>query len=85
MSQQDSGPGVDPAKLERILDAFYSTKPGGLGMGLSVCRAIVEAQKGKLWAATSAPHGAIFQLMLPVNVDDEAVRNPFAVRDSKAL
>ena len=43
LAVQDSGPGVDPADLERIFDAFYSTKPGGMGMGLSVCRAIVEA------------------------------------------
>jgi signal transduction histidine kinase len=48
LAVQDSGPGVDPANLERIFDAFYSTKPGALGMGLSVCRAIVEAHGGKL-------------------------------------
>ena len=76
---QDSGPGVDPANLERIFDAFYSTKPGGLGMGLSVCRAIVEAHGGKLWATTGAPHGAVFQLILPVTADSGSVRNLFAV------
>ena len=51
LAVQDSGPGVDPADLERIFDAFYRAKPDGLGMGLSVCRAIVEAHRGKLWAA----------------------------------
>ena len=65
---------MDPANLERIFDAFYSTKPGGLGMGLSVCRAIVEAHGGKLWATTGAPHGATFQLTLPVIADDGSVR-----------
>jgi len=82
LAVQDSGPGVDPANLERIFDAFYSTKPGGLGMGLSVCRAIVEAHGGKLWATVGAP-GAVFQLILPVAADRGSVRNPFAVPGSK--
>jgi C4-dicarboxylate-specific signal transduction histidine kinase len=67
LAVQDCGPGVDPANLERIFDAFYSTKPGGLGMGLAVCRAIVERHGGKLSATTRAPHGATFQLTLPVS------------------
>ena len=83
LAVQDSGPGVDPANLERIFDAFCTTKPGGLGMGLSVCRAIVEAHGGKLWVTTGAPHGAIFQLRLPVSADDGSVRNPFAVPGAK--
>ncbi len=83
LAVQDSGPGLDPANLERIFDALYGAKPGALGMGLSVCRAIVEAHGGKLWATTGAPHGAFFQLILPVTAADEAVRNPFAVRESK--
>ena len=66
----DSGPGIDPAKLDRIFDAFYTTKPDGLGMGLSVCRTIVEAHGGKLWATAAGPHGAIFQFTLPVTGDD---------------
>ena len=82
LAVQDSGPGVDPANLERIFDAFYSTKTGGLGMGLSVCRAIVEAHRGKLWATTGAPHGATFQLTLPVSADDGSVRNLFAAPGS---
>ena len=67
---QDSGPGIDPTKLDRIFDAFYTTKPDGLGVGLSVCRTIVEAHGGKLWATAAGPHGAIFQFTLPVNGDD---------------
>jgi PAS domain S-box-containing protein len=79
LAVQDSGPGVDPANLERVFDAFYSTKPGGLGMGLSICRAIVEAHGGKLWATTGTPHGATFQLTLPVTADNGSVRTSFAV------
>jgi len=67
---QDSGPGIDPTNFDRVFDAFYTTKPDGLGMGLSVCRTIVEAHGGKLWATAASPHGAIFQLILPVTGDD---------------
>ena len=62
---QDSGSGVNPSELERIFDAFYSKKPDGLGMGLSVCRTIIEAHGGKLWASAGAAEGAIFQFTLP--------------------
>src|SRR5262249_23683414 len=61
---QDSGPGIGPADLDGIFSAFYTTKPDGLGMGLSICRAIVEAHGGRLWA-TSGAEGALFQLTLP--------------------
>ena len=66
---QDSGLGVNPSDLERIFNAFYSTKPDGLGLGLSVCRAIIEAHGGKLWASTGAARGAIFQFTLPAHSD----------------
>jgi PAS domain S-box-containing protein len=75
LSIRDSGPGIDPTKLDRIFDAFYTTKPDGLGMGLSVCRTIVEAHGGKLWATAASPHGAIFQLILPITVDDPRLRS----------
>jgi signal transduction histidine kinase len=67
---QDSGPGIDSTKLDRIFDAFYTTKPDGLGMGLSVCRTIVEAHGGKLSATAARPHGTIFQFTLPVSGND---------------
>jgi signal transduction histidine kinase len=60
----DSGPGLAPASLERLFEAFYTTKPGGLGMGLSICRSIIEAHGGRLWATANIPQGAIFQFTL---------------------
>jgi signal transduction histidine kinase len=66
---QDSGPGVDSADLPRVFDTFYSTKPAGLGMGLSICRAIVESHGGTLWVSRGVPRGAIFQFTLPVCAD----------------
>jgi len=64
---KDSGPGLAPASLERLFEAFYTTKPGGLGMGLSICRSIIDAHGGRLWASANAPQGAIFQLSLPAH------------------
>jgi signal transduction histidine kinase len=62
---QDSGPGMDPQSSDHLFDAFYSTKPRGLGIGLSICRAIIEAHGGRLWVNLSEPHGATFQFTLP--------------------
>jgi PAS domain S-box-containing protein len=62
---RDSGPGIDPAHLERVFDAFYTTKPGGLGMGLSICRSIIDSHGGRLWAELNAPRGTVFQFNLP--------------------
>jgi C4-dicarboxylate-specific signal transduction histidine kinase len=67
---QDSGPGLDPAMLGLLFEAFYTTKPGGLGMGLSICRSIIEAHGGRLWPATHNKHGATFQFILPVDAAD---------------
>jgi signal transduction histidine kinase len=61
----DSGPGLAAADLERLFDAFYTTKPGGLGMGLSICRSIIDTHGGRLWASATVPQGAIFQFSLP--------------------
>jgi PAS domain S-box-containing protein len=62
---RDSGPGMDPKDVERIFDAFYTTKQQGLGMGLAISRSIVEAHGGRLWAANTG-QGAVFQLALPI-------------------
>jgi PAS domain S-box-containing protein len=61
----DSGPGIDPEHLERVFNSFYTTKPSGTGMGLSICRSIVDAHGGRLWAEANEPRGAIFQFTLP--------------------
>jgi len=65
ISVQDSGPGLKPESLDRLFDAFYTTKPDGMGMGLSICRSIIEAHGGRVWATTNLPHGAVFQFTLP--------------------
>jgi PAS domain S-box-containing protein len=64
---RDSGPALTQASLERVFDAFYTTKPGGLGMGLSICRSIIEAHDGQLWASVNVPRGAVFQFTVPVH------------------
>src|SRR5262249_18516300 len=63
---QDSGVGIEAHDLDRLFNPFFSTKPSGMGMGLSISRSIVEAHNGRLWAATNEPHGAIFYIRLPV-------------------
>jgi C4-dicarboxylate-specific signal transduction histidine kinase len=62
---RDSGPGVDPEYLDRVFDAFYTTKSSGVGMGLSICRSIIHAHGGQLWADVNVPRGAVFQFTLP--------------------
>jgi PAS domain S-box-containing protein len=61
---QDSGPGLAPATLDHLFDAFYTTKPGGLGLGLSICRSIIETHGGRLSAKANVPRGAIFEFSL---------------------
>jgi PAS domain S-box-containing protein len=61
----DSGPGIDPKNLDRVFEAFYTTKSSGVGMGLSICRSIIEAHGGRLWADANKPRGAVFQFTLP--------------------
>jgi PAS domain S-box-containing protein len=61
---RDSGPGFAPADIDRVFEAFHSTKPSGLGLGLSICRSIIEAHNGRLWASANQPRGASFQFAL---------------------
>jgi len=65
VAARDSGPGIHPAHLERIFESFYTTKPHGTGMGLSICRSITDAHGGRLWAEANEPRGTIFQFTLP--------------------
>jgi C4-dicarboxylate-specific signal transduction histidine kinase len=62
---KDSGPGLAPGSLQHLFAPFYTTKPDGLGMGLSICRSIIESHAGRLWVAANLPRGAIFQFTLP--------------------
>ena len=62
---EDSGPGLDPAQTDRLFEAFFTTKPEGMGMGLSICRSIIDAHGGRLWASPNPPSGAVFQFTLP--------------------
>jgi PAS domain S-box-containing protein len=62
---RDTGPGIDPEQVERVFEAFYTTKSSGVGMGLSICRSIIDAHGGRLWAEANEPRGAVFQFTLP--------------------
>jgi signal transduction histidine kinase len=73
LAVRDSGPGIDAKHLERVFEAFYTTKSSGVGMGLSICRSIVEAHGGRLWAEANKPRGAVFQFTLP-STDSELLR-----------
>ena len=70
---RDSGVGLAPDSGTRVFDAFYTTKPTGLGIGLSICKSIVEAHGGKIGAIPNSPHGAIFHFWLPLVSDDTGV------------
>ena len=66
---RDTGPGLPPESGEKLFEAFYTTKPGGLGMGLSICRSIIEAHGGRLRASTNVPHGATFEFTVSAQPD----------------
>jgi signal transduction histidine kinase len=62
---RDTGPGLSAEKLERLFEPFYTTKPNGMGMGLSISRSIIQAHGGRLWAEANVPRGAIFRFTVP--------------------
>jgi signal transduction histidine kinase len=69
VSVTDSGVGISAENADRVFNAFFTTKSSGMGMGLSICRSIMEAHGGRLWATANLPHGTAFQFTLPVNAD----------------
>jgi PAS domain S-box-containing protein len=66
VSVEDNGPGLDPTVAQRIFEPFFTTKSEGLGMGLSICRSIVEGHRGRLWVSPRAPHGAALRFTVPI-------------------
>ena len=72
VSVTDCGIGISDDNADRLFSAFFTTKSGGMGMGLSICHSIIEAHGGRLWATANVPHGATFQFTLPVNADIES-------------
>jgi PAS domain S-box-containing protein len=64
---RDTGPGLSPESLSRLFEPFFTTKPEGMGMGLSICRSIIEAHGGRLWATGCEPRGALFQFTIPAD------------------
>jgi len=67
---RDSGPGPDFARAQRLFEALFTTKPEGMGMGLSICRSIIDTHGGRLWASPNLPNGAVFQFTLPAAAGD---------------
>ena len=73
---EDSGPGIDPNRLESIFDAFVTTKPQGTGLGLAICRMIIERHGGQLSARSNGKDGALFRLVLPSDPLENGAARP---------
>jgi signal transduction histidine kinase len=85
VSIQDSGVGLDPHKQNRVFDAFFTTKPQGLGMGLSICRTIISTHGGRLSARSNADYGATFEFTLPAQAGQTERLEPNAARAAAAV
>ena len=81
VSVQDSGTGIAPEHAERMFDAFFTTKPNGIGLGLSICRSIVESHGGRLSVFPGQPHGSVFQVMLPIG--EAGAEHPIGLKAEK--
>jgi signal transduction histidine kinase len=66
----DTGPGLPPGTTEHLFEPFHTTKPNGMGMGLSICRSIIETHGGRMWASENLPRGAVFEFTLPADSDN---------------
>ncbi|WP_198026503.1 ATP-binding protein [Bradyrhizobium sp. ARR65] len=73
---RDTGPGLTPESLDRLFEPFYTTRPDGVGLGLSICRSIVQAHGGRLWATAAEPNGALFQFTIPADQGPGADQEP---------
>jgi len=72
VSVTDYGLGISAENADLLFDAFFTTKSTGMGMGLSICRSIIEAQEGRLWATANVPYGATFQFTMPIDTNTGA-------------
>ena len=68
VSIADTGSGIDPADLNRVFEPMFTTKARGMGMGLSICKSIIESHQGRIWVTAGTPKGSIFQFELPTSV-----------------
>ena len=72
MFENEAASRCQSRNVDRIFESFYTTKPGGLGIGLSICRSIVDAHGGRLWASANEPRGATFQFTLPQHLEGQS-------------
>jgi signal transduction histidine kinase len=86
VSVADSGTGIDPKDVDRIFNAFFTTKSNGMGMGLSICKSIIDDHGGRLWATPDLKYGSVFNISLPIDkVTSLATRAPGLHRERKGV